>query len=280
MSLSQFVLRIANQRVLAPGVRLANTVLKPRRPRAVRVMGHTVYAASFDRLAALWMRKWSSSGRFEARVWTELLQPGMVVADVGANVGVYALLAAERVGAAGRVYAFEPDPDNFALLEKNIAVNGYERIVTAHQAAVADRAGRLTLYRRPEHHGDHRIYQPAGAVREGVEVPVTTLDALLSEVSRLDVVKLDIQGAEWLALQGMSAAIAANPRMAILSEFWPEGLTQCGADPRAFLEAWSALGFEIQEIDDDQGCLRPTGNDQLLERCRRVRFTNLLLTRS
>jgi FkbM family methyltransferase len=105
----------------------------------------------------LWLAKVGNAERFEMDLWSDSLRPGMVVADVGANLGLYTLLAAERVGPAGRVHSFEPDPQNAALLRRNVAANVYNNVVL-HEAAVADRQGVVALHRCPEHHGDHRIY--------------------------------------------------------------------------------------------------------------------------
>ncbi len=280
MSLMHAFLRVANQNLLAPGFRLLNRVVRPPRPVAVRVYDLRIYAASLDRLLALWMRRWTSAERFEAQLWQELLEPGMVVADVGANLGVYALLAARRVGPTGHVHAFEPDPHNFALLRRNISANGGEKIITAHQAAVSDQPGHITLYVRPEHQGDHRIYAPAGSKRLRVDVSATMLDTVFAEDPRVDVIKLDIQGAEWLAFAGLTRTLQNNPNVRIITEFWPEGLTQCGGDPRVFLTRWRDLGFDIQEIDDQRQRLVTSSDEELLERCRRIRYTNLFLVRS
>ena len=245
----------------------------------MRVDGHRIYAATLDRLAALWMRKLTAAERYETQLWTELIKPGMIVADVGANLGVYSLLAAQRVGSAGRVHSFEPDQDNHGLLLKNIATNGYEN-VTVHRAAVADEVGTVSLYRRLEHRGDHRIYQAEGAERPSVEVPVTTLDAVFAETLRLDVVKLDIQGAEPRALAGMTELLKANPKLSLITEFWPDGLQQSGADPHAFLAALRDHGFAIRRIDDQRAQLEELSDDELMVLCRKIRYTNLLATRN
>jgi len=76
----------------------------------------------------------------------ERLKPGDVFADIGASIGWFSLVAAQAVGKGGRVCAFEPEPHSFALLQKNIAANGFEGIIHPQQAAVADKAGALTLY--------------------------------------------------------------------------------------------------------------------------------------
>ncbi len=90
-----------------------------------------------------------------------LIKPGQTVIDVGANIGYYNTLQfAKLVGpTVSRVYAFEPDPDNFALLRKNVAQNGYANVVCI-QKAVSDQTSKLKLFRNSQNHGDHRIYPP------------------------------------------------------------------------------------------------------------------------
>ena len=80
-------------------------------------------------------------------------------------------------------------------------------------------------------------------------------------------------------MAGMQQVLGANPRLLVLTEFWPEGLTQCGNDPRGTLQAWRALGLIIREIDDDSGTLSAPGDDEILAHCRQIRYTNLLLSR-
>ncbi|MCG8406837.1 MAG: FkbM family methyltransferase [Phycisphaerales bacterium] len=277
MDVSHTILRIANVGLLRRALHLANRV-RPPRPVSVRVDGHRIYAATLDRLAALWMRKLTAAERYETRLWTELIKPGMIVADVGANLGVYTLLAAQHVGSTGRVHGFEPDQDNHDLLLKNITTNGYTN-VTVHRSAVADEVGMVSLYRRLEHRGDHRIYQAEGAARPSVEVPVTTLDAVFSESQQLDVLKLDIQGAEPRALAGMTELLKGNPELNLITEFWPEGLRQSGADPYAFLAALRDHGFAIRRINDQREQLEELSDDELLALCRKIRYTNLLAAR-
>ena len=91
----------------------------------------------------------------ELDIFESLLQPGMTVVDVGANVGLYSALAARRVSSSDRVFAFEPDPDSCGFLRK-AALNGFANVVV-EQAAVADKPGRLTLFRNPDNRGDDGV---------------------------------------------------------------------------------------------------------------------------
>ncbi len=203
----------------------------------------------------------------------------MVIADVGANLGLYSILAAKKTGADGIVHSFEPHPGNLRMLRKGIDRNRCSNIVV-HAAAVSDSTGVLDLFERPEHQGDHRIYQPAnGLPRKAIRVDVTTLDAVFEDASRLDVVKLDIQGAEPKALAGMEQVIERNPQLVMFTEFWPEGLRQAGTDPLAMLTTIRELGFTIRNIDDDRASADLVTDEALMGICEDLRYTNLLLKR-
>src|SRR5207253_6545315 len=99
------------------------------------------------------------------------VREGDVVLDIGANIGYYTLVFAELVGDSGRVFAFEPEPANFALLSENTGLNGRAN-VTLVNAAVADAGGRLPLYLAGENKGDHRLFDSPGESRDSVAVEV------------------------------------------------------------------------------------------------------------
>jgi FkbM family methyltransferase len=177
---------------------------------------------------------------------TSLLRPGMTVLDVGAHVGYHSLLAAQAVGSTGRVISFEPSPGNFALLTENISLNKLSKIIRAENAAVADYSGELDLYLSSYNTGDHRIYSTlsdddqvfnAGAHRQSVRVAVLTLDDYLSQhdISRVDMVKIDVQGAEMGVLAGMKKTLLSNPQLLLFTEFWPHGLSRFGVEPQTLL---------------------------------------------
>src|SRR5438094_750470 len=104
-----------------------------------------------------------------------LVHPGDVAVDVGANIGYHTLIFARAVGERGRVFAYEPDPDNFRLLRRNVELNGY-RNVRPFQAAVSDRSGTLTLYLSRDNPADHRAYLPADEARDGIAIDSYRLD--------------------------------------------------------------------------------------------------------
>ena len=118
---------------------------------------------------------------FQTELVVNEVRPGDVAIDLGAHIGYYTLLLARLVGPTGRVLAFEPDPDNFALLSRNVEMNGYAN-VELFNAAASDRPGRSPLFRSPDNAGDHRLHESPGQRRPGVEVEVVAVDEILTRL--------------------------------------------------------------------------------------------------
>ncbi len=207
-----------------------------------------------------------------------LVRAGWSVADVGAHIGYYTLILAGHVGPAGQVYAFEPDRANFALLERNVRLNRLRNVVL-ERAAVTDRARRLTLYLAHENVADHRLFD-FYKDRRSEPVRGIALDDRLSG-RRVDLVKMDIQGAELAALTGMRAVLARNPGLVLLTEFAPRLLAQFGSEPLAYLRALSEHGFHLFDLDESARRLVPSDVASLDARYRAETedYTNLLCLR-
>lgn len=190
------------------------------------------------------------------------IKPGDVVLDVGANIGYYTLIFARCVGTKGRVFAFEPEPGNFALLQENVAANGY-RNVTLARLAVSDRAGRAQLYVDRDNAGDCRMYDSHDR-RPSVDIETIRLDDHLASLDRLDLIKMDIQGAEPAALRGMQRLLERHRQVKLLLEFWPYGLQLFGADPKEFLDTLCEAGFALWNLNERRGEMAQTGVAELL----------------
>ncbi len=128
------------------------------------------------------------------------------------------------MGPEGKVHAFEPDPANFALLKQNVGLNGCTN-VTLHPFALSDRNETVQLYLSEDNAGDHRTW-PAQECRQSVSVPTKVLDEVLGPSFRVNLVKMDIQGAEGAALRGMTRLLARQARLSLFTEYWPFGLRE------------------------------------------------------
>lgn len=220
------------------------------KPEFVMTHGHKFYINKNDRVISLQLilnGKWEEA---EIALFEQNVKPGDIVIDIGANMGYYTLVAARKTGPKGKVYAFEPDPDNFRLLQKNIAANGYINVMAINKA-VGEKGGTVKLFLSNEDNtGDFRTYN-ANDDRKSLEVEMVTIDSVLRAEKKVDVIKIDIQGSEVKALKGAKEILKKSKQIIIFTEFWPRGLRQAGDSGKEYLKLLRGNGFEIWEIRDD-----------------------------
>lgn len=148
-----------------------------------------------------------------------MIRRGMVVADVGAYIGLYTCMAAAIVGDSGKVLAFEPDPINHERLLNNVIINDFKN-VSIVQCALAEVPGNAKLYIK--HHGTVSSLAGEGKC---VNVSVDTLDSIVSqmEIKKMDLIKIDVEGFEMQVLRGAENTIKENPdiKMVIASYHYP-----------------------------------------------------------
>lgn len=173
--------------------------------------------------------------------WLKQLRPGQTVIDIGANIGVFSLRASRIVGPKGRVISFEPISQSCAVLRKNAELNHCKNMVIIEKA-LGDTAGTIKI--RTSGHLSSASIMNSDFVHE-TEVGLTTLD---QEIKRLglcsvDTIKMDIEGAEPLAIRGMGSVISTYHPM-ILFENGPAGEATC--------QLLESLGYEIGNYDCDQ----------------------------
>lgn len=255
--------------------RIANKVILKALPRTVRYGRVTVVLNPADSVAsaALAFRVYE---RNEAAFFHRVCKPGMTVLDVGAHVGYYTAMAAERVGASGRVVAVEADPENYSYLEKTVETNAF-RNVACFQAAAADRAGMRTLYRSSSNRADNRLYQGEPGW-SSTDVNAVALDDLLASknIGAVDLIKVDVQGSEGLVVAGLENTLRVSPSVVLMLEFWPEGLRNAHTDPAGLLSKLAQLGFAMFELTSG-GKLRKIGDrEKLIERNAGRKYTNLI----
>jgi FkbM family methyltransferase len=189
--------------------------------------------------------------RRELATLRSLITPGMVIADVGANAGFYALEMAASVGPSGRVLAFEPDPFNFSLLAGRAGRAPFAN-VHAHQLALGDAAGEAVLYCSAYNRADNRLGQSQDEAHvEAYTVEVRTLDEVIATtgVQKVHALKIDVQGAESRVLRGAAGTLAAGLDW-VWVEFSPDHLRGAGVDPEQFLRDLAGQGMEVFEVTD------------------------------
>ncbi len=152
----------------------------------------------------------------------KILKRGDIVFDIGANVGFYSLLAAELVGPAGKVFSFEPLPENFNYLQKHIEINGYKNIFP-FQAAVSEKNGFAFF--------GGIVNRSQGKLTENGEfkVKIISIDDWVDsgKLPKSDVLKIDVEGAEYQTLKGMETALKKYRPKIFLSTHGPEIHKKC-----------------------------------------------------
>jgi FkbM family methyltransferase len=198
--------------------------------------------------------------------FSQTVRPGMVVIDIGAHIGLYTLYAARLLAGQGKIYSFEPTPRSFELLQDNVQVNGFleSGVVAMRRMAVSDRPGYSSFTTYPRNSG-HNTFFGDETGGETMTVETVTIDEQLANEPKVDVVKIDAEGAEPLILRGMTETIARNPGIWIFLEFAPVHLRRAGVDPRCFLEQIRSMGMKLHRVDDVTGELTPCRDQELCE---------------
>jgi FkbM family methyltransferase len=179
-----------------------------------------------------------------------ILRPGMIFVDVGANIGYLSLIAAQAVGSSGKVISFEPGQHFCKLLYMSAKLNGFANI-EIYPFAVADQR-KMVVY--DETHGSGSISRfdvnlETTPLRHIVSA--VTLDDVLRDEESVHLIKMDIEGAEHLALQG-SKKILKSHRPTIISEFSPAGLQNVsGVSGKEFLRELIVAQYDISILEFD-----------------------------
>ena len=191
-----------------------------------------------------------------------LLRPGQVVVDVGANIGYYTLLAASRIGDTGKVIAFEPGNDNCLLLKMSLQANHFKN-VEIHMYAVIDKEETVGFnIGGGSSNGGIGSIETATHRIEGI-----ALDTFLGTEPRIDIIKMDIEGAEGRALQGMKQLIQRH-RPIIFTEFSPHGLeSRSNLSAEAYLEQLFDLGYDLFVLDRKTGKSRESQSIEQIMGC-------------
>jgi FkbM family methyltransferase len=222
---------------------------------------------------------------YESSLIQQYLRPGDVFLDVGANIGYFTVLAAACVGDRGHVYAFEPEPRNFQLLQDNVELNGFSSRVTSMQVALTAESGIGQLYLHPENLGDHQLYG-AGEDRETVAVELLAgADVFSGRDIRLDLVKIDTQGAEQSVVEGLLPRLQkSGEALKMLVELTPFSLRRAGTTGSDFVALLATLDLPFCIVDHIEHQLMPVSVAELQRWCTNVDecaedegFMNILL---
>ncbi len=182
----------------------------------------------------------------------KVLKPGEHFLDIGANIGIVSLIASRSVGNTGKVYSVEALPATRKLLEENIALNEAQNIKVV-PFALLDKTGEVQFFGSIDGNIGGSSLSAQGQKGAPVIVEGRTLDSLLADgtIERCDVMKMDIEGAEILALQGMKNLFANHKPRAVMIEIADEHLAQFSAKPADVIEFFTNHGYLWYEAKPD-----------------------------
>ena len=212
-----------------------------------RIHGHRMYLGD-DRLLLSWRKVYEPES---TKLVIEEIQRGNTVFDVGAHIGYYTLLFAKLVGPQGKVVAFEPHPKTFEILAGNVTRNSYQN-VALERVGLSNQTGTAKLYLHESSSGDHSLRN----LGEASAIEIETRRADEFNYSIPDFVKIDVEGAELLVLQGMKELLSRNPKVRLLIEYQPLHQEQMVGSERTLLDFLEENGFVYTQYDRNLFCRR------------------------
>jgi FkbM family methyltransferase len=203
------------------------------------------------------------SSSYEPDVWNWLKRqtaPGSIIFDVGAQVGLFSMLATRHIGTEGHVFAFEPSPDTVALLRRHLTNNGMTGRVEIVQAAVGPEEGEVTFYMAGTHPSNTLAPTTVDPVKlTPVKVKAITVDGFCRQRQlKPTILKIDVEGWELQVLRG-ATEVVQDPALTICVEMHPYAWESAGytaADFTIFVETY---GFEIVPLTGQSSPLTEYG---------------------
>lgn len=190
----------------------------------------------------------------ETILFKDIIKDSQVFVDIGANIGYYSMIAGRLMSQTGMIYAYEPEPYTYSILCKNVQMNGYRNINTFN-LAISDKKGYATLWTNNRDialasmsKNNVSLILNTRKVNQEIRVRTFRLDDLFKD-KKIDIIKIDTQGAEGLILEGAKEIMKSDVK--ILTEFWIEGLREMGTDPLELLRKVQGYGFKVYLIKEE-----------------------------
>lgn len=194
-----------------------------------------------------------------------LIRPNSSVIDVGANIGVYSCFAAYKTGPEGHVFAFEATPKTFERLLRNTSVNNSGCIICTHVALGNTTNGSTFIVQHKKDDSQNCLRKPSSnTIALGEQkIPIARLDDCVGATHDFDVLKIDVEGAELMVLEGASSVLKRC--RTVLIEVFEPNLKKFNASSKTLLELLKSNGFDLFQWRNDK--LIPLLNDQTFEIC-------------
>ena len=211
--------------------------------RAGLAIGSSVrgFQVSADRSLTDWHMLLGSYEKETVDLFAAIVRPGMIAVDIGAHIGFFTRHLSKLAGPTGKVIAFEAHPETYQILVRNCRKLSN---VTTVNAAVTDTNGEVTLYDSGGSTGSNSLIASRSDYAGSDTVRAVRLDDFL-DGSSIDVVKIDVEGAELEVLQGMTETLMRSSSMSIVIEFFPPVWADHAEGPRVLLDRLEALGLEL-----------------------------------
>lgn len=180
-----------------------------------------------------------------------IVTPGSVCIDVGANFGYFTLLMSELSGAKGKVVAVEPNPDICSFLRMTQSIHAPHFDIV--EAALSNKRGRTTLNVPTTYPGSASIttfMQHLGMKHSRIKVKTLTLDEMAEQLNlvKIDVIKMDVEGAEPLVFEGMQQTLARNPDLQIVMEYSPFAYADANGFTRYLFKHFTV--YRLKDVDE------------------------------
>lgn len=208
-------------------------------------LGNFLYKHAFVLYKPMYAAFKNKQDAFEIALLKKHVRKNDVILDIGANIGFYAKILADLAGPNGKVHCFEPDKTNFKYLENNC---GKLPNVILNNKAIGPKTEKINIYISKSINVDHRTYKPEEYEQE-LEIEAISIDDYLRSNTKVDLIKMDIQGFEMQAIKGMLLILDNNPNIKIISEFWPYGLKQAGSSLCDYFNFLSYKGFNCYLLE-------------------------------
>jgi FkbM family methyltransferase len=207
-----------------------------------------------------------------------LIKPGDAYIDVGANIGMHMLAAAQAMQGSGKIIGFEPFGPTKALIDKTMWINGFSEITETHQLAVSNKSGSqsLNLGATSGHHSLFKLKTPATLAKPPVKVDLTSLDDIVSPSQVVHLLKIDAEGAELDVIEGATQLLKNNPQIKLIVELGLSHLERTDHTVEDWLETFTKLGFEYQIINASSGELEAYS----IEKLRALGSVNLFFSKA